>query len=100
MDAVADIGLLSQWVAKVLNTAEYVQDSQRVRELPDVRTIRYYTTLGLLDKPFEMRGRTAYYGRRHLLQIVAVKRLQAQGLALSAIQQKLLGVDEATLKTL
>src|SRR5262245_39472227 len=61
--------------------------NSRVRELPDQRTIRYYTTQGLLDRPAEMRGRTALYGRRHLLQLVAIKRLQARGLSLSAIQQ-------------
>ena len=31
----------------------------RVRQVPDLRTIRYYTTLGLIDRPAEMRGRTA-----------------------------------------
>jgi DNA-binding transcriptional MerR regulator len=47
-----------------------------------------------------MRGRTAYYGRKHLLQLVAIKRLQAQGLPLADIQQKLLGADKAKLKKL
>ena len=54
----------------------------RVRDIPDLRTIRYYTTVGLLDRPAEMRGRTALYGRRHLLQLVAIKQLQARGLSL------------------
>ena len=44
--------------------------SGRVRDVPDLRTIRYYTTLGLLDRPAAMRGRTALYGSRHLLQLV------------------------------
>lgn len=69
----------------------------RVREVPDRRTIRYYTTLGLLDRPAEMRGRTAYYGRRHLLQLLAIKRSQAAGRSLSEIQQALLGLSEAEL---
>ena len=30
--------------------------SGRVRDVPDLRTIRYYTTLGLLDRPAAMRG--------------------------------------------
>ena len=51
----------------------------RVREIPDRRTIRYYTTLGIVDRPLEMQGRSAFYGQRHLLQLVAIKRLQAQG---------------------
>lgn len=72
----------------------------RVREVPDLRTIRYYTTLGLLDRPAEMRGRTAFYGIRHLLQIVAIKRLQARGLALAAVQQQLVGLTNGALRRL
>src|SRR5437867_13243666 len=72
----------------------------RVREVPDRRTIRYYTTLGLLDRPAEMRGRTAYYGPRHLLQLLAIKRLQAAGRTLSEIQQTLLGLGESELRRL
>ena len=45
-----------------------------------------------------MRGRTAYYGRRHLLQIVAVKRLQARGMSLVDIQKNLAGADNSSLK--
>jgi hypothetical protein len=71
--------------------------SGRVRDLPDQRAIRYYATLGLLDRPAAMRGRTAYYGRRHLMQLVAIKRLQARGLSLAEIQQRLLGLTDAAL---
>ena len=74
--------------------------SGRVREVPDRRTIRYYTTLGLIDRPAELRGRTAYYGRKHLLQLVAIKRLQARGLALAEVQQRLLGLGESELAPL
>ena len=72
----------------------------RVREVPDVRTIRYYTTLGLLDRPVEMRGRTALYGVRHLQQLVAIKRLQVRGLSLAEIQERLLGLTDAELRRL
>src|SRR5205823_13215113 len=41
----------------------------RVRDVPDRRTVRFYTTLGLIDRPAALRGRTALYGRRHLLQL-------------------------------
>jgi len=74
--------------------------NSRVREVPDQRTIRYYTTLGLIDRPAEMRGRTALYGPRHLLQLVAIKRLQARGLALAEIQERLLGLTDAALRRL
>src|SRR3954454_24794011 len=74
--------------------------SGRVRDVPDLRTIRYYTTLGLIDRPAEMRGRTALYGRRHLLQLVAIKRLQAAGRSLVEIQKQLLGLTAAALAKL
>lgn len=74
--------------------------NSRVREVPDRRTIRYYTTLGLIDRPAEMRGRTALYGQRHLLQLVAIKRLQGRGLSLAEIQQHLVGQTDAALRRL
>lgn len=74
--------------------------SGRVRAVPDVRTLRYYTTIGLLDRPSEMQGRTGFYGRRHLWQLVAIKRLQAQGLSLVEIQQRLLGIENRELARL
>jgi DNA-binding transcriptional MerR regulator len=76
------------------------QADGRVRDVPDARTIRYYTTLGLIDRPAAMRGRTALYGPRHLLQLVAIKRLQSQGLTLAEVQQQLLGRTEAALREL
>jgi DNA-binding transcriptional MerR regulator len=68
--------------------------SGRVRAVPDRRAIRWYTTIGLIDRPVAHRGRTALYGPRHLLQLVAVKRLQARGLPLVAIQQELAGATD------
>lgn len=58
----------------------------QIRAVPDERTIRYYGTIGLLDRPLAMRGRTALYGRKHLAQIVAIKRLQTAGRSLAEIQ--------------
>jgi DNA-binding transcriptional MerR regulator len=71
--------------------------SARVRAVPDRRAIRWYTTIGLIDRPVAHRGRTALYGPRHLLQLVAVKRLQASGLPLVAIQQELAGATDTQL---
>lgn len=69
----------------------------RVRDLPDRRVVRWYTTTGLVDRP-QMHGRTAIYGPRHLLQIVAVKRRQAQGRSLAEIQTELAGATNETLR--
>src|SRR3954470_3601972 len=70
----------------------------RVRDVPDRRAIRWYTTIGLVDRPLGMRGRTALYGPRHLLQLVAVKRRQAAGRTLAEIQAELTGATDRTLR--
>jgi DNA-binding transcriptional MerR regulator len=89
---------LGERVREALTSRGYVPAaSGRVRAVPDGRTIRYYTTLGLVDRPCELRGRTAYYGQRHLLQLVAIKRLQAGGLSLRRVQERLGGLDDAAL---
>lgn len=69
----------------------------QVRALPDERTLRWYGTIGLLDKPLSWRGRTALYGERHRLQVLAVKRLQMAGWPIASIQERLLGADDAAL---
>ncbi|MDI6105482.1 MerR family transcriptional regulator [Actinoplanes sp. NEAU-A12] len=69
----------------------------RVREVPDRRSIRWYTTIGLVDRPLGTRGRAVLYGPRHLLQLVAIKRRQAAGLTLAEIQAELAGASEDTL---
>ena len=68
----------------------------RVRDVPNERLVRWYVTVGLVDPPLSRRGRVAQYGRRHLLQLVAVKRRQAEGRSLAEIQAELAGAtDEA-----
>jgi len=69
----------------------------QVRAIPDERTVRYYGTIGLLDRPVAMRGRTALYGKRHLAQVVAIKRLQTMGRSLAEIQALWPTLDDHTL---
>ena len=69
----------------------------RVRDLPDRRAVRWYTTTGLVDRP-AMQGRTALYSPRHLLQVVAVKRRQAEGRSLAEVQAELTGATDDTLR--
>lgn len=94
------IAELAAEVALVLTQAELDQSSGRVTDVPSTRTIRYYTTHGLLDGPVEFRGRTALYGRRHLLQLVAIKRLQARGVSLTEVQGHVVGASDSDLATL
>ncbi|MCU0270782.1 MAG: MerR family transcriptional regulator [Acidimicrobiales bacterium] len=82
---------LEQRVAARLREVDATQPNGQVSQRPDRRTLRYYTTLGLLDRPSEVRGRRAWYGERHVEQVLAIKRLQAAGLPLAEIQSLLVG---------
>lgn len=91
---------LTELVGSALAVDYPGQVNGRVRAVPDRRAIRWYSTIGLVDRPAEMRGRTALYGRRHLLQLVAIKRLQSQGRTLAEIQAELSGATDRTLRTI
>ncbi len=60
--------------------------SGQAGEVVSERNIRYYRTLGLVDAP-DGGG----YGEKHLLQLTAVRILQAQGLPLRRIRELLFG---------
>jgi DNA-binding transcriptional MerR regulator len=65
------------------------QPRYKVTDVPDARTVRYYISLGLVDQPCGRRGTFALYGYRHLLQILCVKKLQADYLPIRKIQELL-----------
>jgi len=71
---------------------------QRVSEIPDARTVRYYIQEGLVDRPQGSEGAAALYGYRHLLQLVAIKALQGHFLPIRAIRQALDGLDTPALE--
>lgn len=67
----------------------YLPADDRVgRSRSDVnpRLVRHYTSQGLLDKP-ERVGKTARYTYRHLLQLLVVRRMMAEGYAAAAIDR-------------
>jgi DNA-binding transcriptional MerR regulator len=74
--------------------------SRRVRWNPNPRLVRYYTTLGLLDRPFGVRGQVVHYGPRHLLQLLTVKALQAYGEPLQEIQERTYGQTDHALQSM
>ena len=68
-----------------------------LRELADlvglpIRTVRYYIQIGLIDRP-EGGGRGAHYTKRHLEQLIEIRKWQQAGLSLKRIRE-LLKVDE------
>lgn len=88
---------LTARVAAALDGTAYAgAPNGRVRDVPDARAIRWYATIGLVDRP-SMRGRTAYYGPRHLAQLVAIKRRQSEGRRIADIQMELSEAPDAVL---
>lgn len=76
------------------------QPRYKVTDVPDARTVRYYISLGLVDAPAGKRGTFALYSAKHLLQILAVKKLQAEYLPIKKIETLLAGRDLAELEAL
>src|ERR1700759_5023133 len=93
------IAELADASAAALDALGIAARNGQVRDRPDVRTIRYYATLGLIDPPAEMTGRTARYGGRHLLQVLAVKAVQARGDSLADAQRTLVGASDEELRS-
>ena len=71
----------------------------RGQEPVNPRLVRHYTTQGLLDKPLRQ-GREARYRYRHLLQLLAVRRLLAEGYSASSIGSLIGGQGNAVLEDL
>ena len=64
------------------------QPSDRVAERLNERTLRYYITKGLVDRPIGKEGTAALYSYRHLLLILALKRLQAAYFPIKRIKEE------------
>jgi DNA-binding transcriptional MerR regulator len=71
----------------------------RVREDITPRLVRHYTSLGAMDEPLKV-GRNATYTYRHLLQLLVVRRLMAQGYGASAIDDLTISQSNAELEAL
>ena len=80
---------------KMLYTIEELSESTGIT----ARTIRYYTTEGLLATP-ETRGRYALYSEAHLRRLQLVVMLKAAYLPLGAIKEKLARVSSANVTAL
>lgn len=74
-------------------------DNRQAKAVPAERMIRYYTSRGLLPRPGN-RGRALIYGRTHLMRLVAIKRLQGEGLSLDEIAERLAGMSAAQVEAL
>ena len=94
-----NLDALAATARDLLRHARLRVDDGRVANAPDARGIRYYQTLGVLDRPLRYDGRRAVYGYRHLLQLLAIRRLQGEGYPLAVIQTTLPSKSTAELET-
>jgi len=92
------IGELVITAKAILEDVAYRSVDGRVAAIPDARTVRYYQTVGILAKPLRYEGRSAIYGYYHLLQLLAIKLLQAQGLSLAQIQKVMIQLSRKDLE--
>jgi DNA-binding transcriptional MerR regulator len=68
--------------------------------VPDERTIRYYLAEGLIQPADEKQGTASVFSYKHLLQLVAVKKLQAEHLPIRKIRELVTDKGEQQLETL
>ena len=76
------------------------QERGSVSEVPDERMVRYYSTEGLISPPEGKQGLSAVYGYSHLLQLLVIKRLQADHLPNRKIKEVVEGKGERELEQL
>ena len=86
--------------AKILSESGLAQERGTVTEVPDERTVRYYLTEGLLSPAEEKQGTASVFGYRHLLQLLVVKKLQAEHLPIRKIRDLVEGRTERELERL
>jgi len=85
-------GLIDQLVPR--------QDRGSVSEVPDERMVRYYISEGLIAAPEGRQGSAAIYGYTHLLQLLVVKKLQADHLSIKNIRELVEGKADRELEQL
>lgn len=85
--------------ANAVQASGATPDNRQAKAIPAERMVRYYTARGLLPRP-GTRGRALTYGRTHLLRLVAIKRLQGEGLSLDEIARRLEAMPTAELEAL
>ena len=85
---------------RILSELQLEQERGTVTNVPDERTIRYYLAEGLIQSPEEKQGTASVFGYLNLLQLLTVKKLQAEHLPIRKIRELVAGKTEQELETL
>jgi len=91
---------LASAATAILSESAPVQERGTVSEYPDERTIRYYLSEGLLSPSDEKQGTASVFGSLQLLQLLVVKRLQAEHLPIRKIRELVEGRNQEELERL
>lgn len=86
--------------AQILAELQLEQQRGTVTSVPDERTIRYYLAEGLIQTPEEKQGTASVFSYLHLLQLLTVKKLQAEHLPIRKIRELVADKNEQELETL
>lgn len=89
---------LAACAASLISELELDQERGSVSETPNERTMRYYLTEGLLAPPIERSGTSQVFGYLHLLQVLAIKKLQSAHLTLRNVKEVLKQSGESELE--
>ena len=82
---------LAAHVTALVDSAGLRPTNASARAAPSARSVRFYVSHGLLDRP-EGAGTAATYGYRHFLQLLAIKIRQREGQTLETIKREMSGV--------
>jgi DNA-binding transcriptional MerR regulator len=94
----AGVTELADAAARLVSRFVPAQGRGSVTEVPDERTVRYYLSEGLLSPSTERQGTASVFGYLHLLQLLTIKRLQAEGLPIRKIRELMEGMGERGLE--
>src|SRR5215212_10148838 len=79
---------LASHVTALVDAAGMRPTNASARAAPSARSVRFYVSSGLLDRP-EGTGTSATYNYRHLLQLLAIKIRQREGQTLDGIKREM-----------
>ena len=91
---------LADQAANLIDQLVPRQERGSVSEVPDERMVRYYASEGLITAPEGRQGSAAVYGYTHLLQLLVVKKLQADHLSIKNIRELVEGKADRELEQL
>lgn len=85
-------------VETILREMGSAQERGNVSDYPNERTVRFYLSEGLLSQPEEKKGSALIFNYSHLLTLLAIKKLQAQGIPNGFIRSLVVGKPDRELE--